>query len=62
MSEKGTPIDLTARVTLYAPVTGSAYHAAGEEVKVGVMVAEKLKSQGYTTEKPSAEAKKGGKA
>lgn len=58
-TEQGTPFNLQDRVKLYAPLNAK-YHTPGEEVNVGVNVAEKFKSMGYTTEKPKATKPKGG--
>ena len=53
-------VDLQKRVTLYAPAS-SRHHAPFEEVKVGVAIVDKFKSQGFTEEKPKPEQKKSGK-
>lgn len=51
-----TPFKLTEKVTLYAPAN-ARHHKEGEEIKVGVLVAEKLIKQGYSKSKPQPETK-----
>lgn len=51
-------IDLTERVTLYAPEGGNDYHASCEKVQVGLMQKDKFLANGYTETLPK---KEGGK-
>ncbi|MBA3971803.1 MAG: hypothetical protein H0X46_06595 [Bacteroidetes bacterium] len=46
----GTPVDLTKRVTMYAP-KGAAHHAEGEETQVSESLVDHFTSLGYTTTK-----------
>jgi len=53
-------VDLTKRVTMYAPAT-PVHHKPFEEVQVGSTLVDVFKSQGFTTEKPSEAKKKADK-
>lgn len=52
-----TPFNLKEKVTLYAPAN-ARYHKEGEEIAVGLLLAEKLEKYGYTRSKPQPKQKK----
>ena len=51
------PIDLRAKVTLYAP-KGAKHHAEGEEIKIHPVHKDKFVKLGFSETKPAAKAAK----
>lgn len=63
MAEKneGKVVDLTQRVTLYAPATGNQFHAPGQKTTPGALLKDKFLAMGYTETEPKGK-KQGGQA
>jgi len=57
MAKKETnPIDLTEKVTLYAP-KGAKHHKEGEEVNIHPVLKDKFLSHGFTETAPETDSK-----